>query len=327
MLTVVLLVALRLCLGCHFLYEGTWKIANADKFSAEPFLTQAKGPMAGMFYAMVYDIDGRARLRVELGKDGKPALDKNRLPIVRSPITMDQFDTMHKKLLGSYGLDDKQKDEAAGIRDLYKKGLQTYLNENSEDIAAYFLALDSLERRKAAGNQGVEFQKKRLWDDQMKLRWEVRVWLDYIEGVEAKYSDALRAVLNDEQRPVGPLPKRLARGDFVDFAVTYGLTAIGLCLILGLFTRPAAIGGGVFMFFVVLTQPAWPTIYPHAPPVAGHAPLINKDFIEMVVLFMLASTCAGRWGGLDFFVENYFVHACKSLRKQEKQDRAEGTKP
>jgi uncharacterized membrane protein YphA (DoxX/SURF4 family) len=160
----------------------------------------------------------------------------------------------------------------------------------------------------------------------MKLRKEVRVWLDHIEGIEAQYSDALPAVLTEEQRPGGPLPKEFARGDLIDFSVTYGLTAIGLCLILGLFTRPAAIGGGVFMFFVVLTQPAWPTIYPHAPPVTGHALLINKDFIEMVVLFMLASTCVGRWGGLDFFVENYIVNACKSLRKQEKQDRAEGTK-
>ena len=43
--TVVLLVALRLALGCHFLYEGVWKIGITMSSRAEPFLTQAKGPL------------------------------------------------------------------------------------------------------------------------------------------------------------------------------------------------------------------------------------------------------------------------------------------
>jgi len=312
MATVVLLVALRLCLGCHFLYEGVWKIKNADKFSAEPFLTQAKGPMAGMFYAMVPDIDGRERLKVVTNDDGMSRIE--------SPAIMDRWDGMHNQFAASYPLDDKQKKQAAAVRDMYKSGLNTYLLENTDDIVAYFKALDSLEARKAAGNAGTEYQKKLLWDDQMKLRKEVGAWLKIAEVMENQYSLALRDVLSEEQRPVGPLPKVADFGDFVDFAVTYGLTAIGLCLLLGLFTRPAAIGGGIFMFFVVLTQPAWPTIYPHAPPVTGHALLINKDFIEMVALFMLATTCVGRWGGLDFFVENCIVAKCKAMMKKDNSD-------
>jgi hypothetical protein len=45
LLTVVVLVGLRLALGCHFLYEGVWKITHADLFHAEPFLAEAKGPV------------------------------------------------------------------------------------------------------------------------------------------------------------------------------------------------------------------------------------------------------------------------------------------
>jgi hypothetical protein len=56
--TVVMLVVLRITIGCHFLYEGVWKFNHAE-FSAEPFLTQAKGPAAPLFYAMIPDIDGR----------------------------------------------------------------------------------------------------------------------------------------------------------------------------------------------------------------------------------------------------------------------------
>ena len=50
---VVMLVLLRVAIGWHFLYEGVWKISHADKFSAEPFLSQAKGPAAPLFYAML----------------------------------------------------------------------------------------------------------------------------------------------------------------------------------------------------------------------------------------------------------------------------------
>jgi hypothetical protein len=61
------------------------------------------------------------------------------------------------------------------------------------------------------------------------------------------------------------------------------------------------------MAFVVATQPSWPTIYPPSPPVVGHALLINKDFVEMIALLTLATTAAGRWGGLDFFIHRWFV--------------------
>ena len=73
---------------------------------------------------------------------------------------------------------------------------------------------------------------------------------------------------------------------------------------------------------MVLTQPAWPTIYPPDPPVVGHALLINKDFVEMIALFALAATAVGRWGGLDFFVENLILRLYRS--RKNKKDKQEG---
>ena len=75
----------------------------------------------------------------------------------------------------------------------------------------------------------------------------------------------------------------------INFAVTYGLTAIGVCLMLGFCTRLAALGGAAFMCFVVMTQPAFPGIYPPDPPVVGHALLVNKDFVEMLALLVIAT--------------------------------------
>jgi uncharacterized membrane protein YphA (DoxX/SURF4 family) len=79
-----------------------------------------------------------------------------------------------------------------------------------------------------------------------------------------------------------------------------------LCLVLGLCTRLAALGGAAFLVSVLLTQPPWPTIYPPAPEVVGHALVVDKNFVEMVALLALATTAVGRWGGLDYFLYHWF---------------------
>ena len=60
------------------------------------------------------------------------------------------------------------------------------------------------------------------------------------------------------------------------------------------------------MCFVVMTQPAWPGLWPLDLPVVGHAILVNKDFIEMLALLTIAAAGAGRWGGLDFFLCRFY---------------------
>ncbi len=88
-------------------------------------------------------------------------------------------------------------------------------------------------------------------------------------------------------------PLHWKRIEQLAFLLTWSLFGIGLCLMLGLFTRPAALAGAGFMLFVVLSQPSYPGVYPLDPPQLGHALLVNKDFVEMVALLVIASTCAG----------------------------------
>jgi uncharacterized membrane protein YphA (DoxX/SURF4 family) len=141
-----------------------------------------------------------------------------------------------------------------------------------------------------------------------------------------EYRLALWNLLDDDQKAKGMLPKLVTspqelpialpfaqtRSEALDMAVTYGLTAIGLCLMLGLCTRLAAIGGGVFLLFVVLTQPSWPTLYPPTPAVVGHALIVDKTFVEMVAIFLLATTSVGRWGGLDYFLYHWIGRPLES---------------
>ncbi|MBN2473895.1 MAG: DoxX family protein [Pirellulales bacterium] len=482
-----LMVLLRLGLGCHFFYEGVWKITHPE-FSAESFLTMAKGPAAWIFHGMIYDIDGRERLRIERGVAAEKLLadwrkvredslkrlvdpyvkrlkkydekaqkleEKNQTLIPADQATVaslerkirtltDQFDlatepilwkaedrledflkknktsilshfaapseerkspekvaawlaeisqieTEYLEAMTAYGQENKEaadginrsaralaskpvfgegasadglvtgnrlkspsKREVLSVSDLidaekfygpcrelkeatvrkfglnadqqaeaeklyrrYKDAFKTVLADNRDDIAVHFDALERFEKREAVGNNGAEHQKARRYDRKQELRKEVNVWLNGLEASKRGFQKGLAGILTEPQAARGSLPVPWTRVDLINLAVTYGLTAIGLCLLLGLFTRPAALGGGCFMISVVLTQPAWPTIYPHDPPVVGHALLINKDFIEMLALFMLATTAVGRWAGLDYFVENYVIHLWNKMANKK----------
>ena len=319
----VTLVALRLALGCHFLYEGIWKIEHRDEFSAKPFLTQAKGPLAGLFYAMVPDIDGRRRLRIETDADGKMKIPSDEI-YTRWLRIRDDFvefyrpaDTDDEKAVAAH---DELKREAERTCNLFRNRLKKFLEVNVEKIKAYFDALDRFENDEER-LQDAPFQKQRRWNRMMELRQEADVWIKDIEDQERALENTLYSLLDDGQKKLGSPsagwnPFTWNRMGQIDFAVTYGLTAIGLCLMLGLCTPPAALGGAGFMCFVVMTQPAFPGIYPPDSFIVGHALLVNKDFIEMLALLVIACTSAGRWGGLDFFLYRWFAARCR--RKERK---------
>lgn len=318
MAAVVMLVILRLTIGWHFLYEGVWKIANADKFTAEPFLSQAKGPAAPLFYAMLPDMDGRQRLPVTADEAGEK--------VVRGDVYLNAWQALKQRVVEDYKLGPEQEAAVEKLYERYEDSLADFLAVNQEDIIAYHESLDRFEADLAAGNNGAPFQKKRTWDRQMELRREVGRWLTDLDGMGEEYRLAIWDTLDDDQKSRGMLPKLVTspqelpvpvpfaqtRSDALDLSVTYGLTAIGLCLLVGLCTRLAALGGAVFLFFVLLTQPPWPTIYPPAPEVTGHSLIIDKNFVEMVALLALAATAVGRWGGLDYFLYHWLGRPLES---------------
>ena len=162
-------------------------------------------------------------------------------------------------------------------------------------------------------------EKKRIWEEQQKLRAEVKGWLSEMDQMGEHYQSALWDLLDEDQKARGPirapvseteasavpLPGVVTKSDLLDLGVTYGLAAIGLCLMIGFCSRLAALGGAGFLVFVLLTQPPWPTIYPPAPEVVGHALIVDKNFVEMMALLALAAMPVGRWAGLDLFLYRY----------------------
>ena len=84
----------------------------------------------------------------------------------------------------------------------------------------------------------------------------------------------------------------------VDFLNTWGLMAIGLGLILGLFTRWAAIAGTVLLAMYYLFLPPFIGMETAAPQ-EGNYLIVNKNLIEAVMLLLIAVSPAARTFGLD----------------------------
>src|SRR5262249_2256177 len=94
------------------------------------------------------------------------------------------------------------------------------------------------------------------------------------------FKDSLTKVLTQEQKELGPVAVARGKGliDRLDEVTPWMLTGIGVCLLLGLFSRLAAFAGAAFLLSTYLLVPAWPWL--PAPPIAeGTYLFVNKNVI------------------------------------------------
>ena len=94
----------------------------------------------------------------------------------------------------------------------------------------------------------------------------------------------------------------------MDILNTCGLIAIGLGLILGLFTGTASLAGFVLLLLYYLFSPPFIGMALGGP-VEGNYLIVNKTLIEAVVLLYLALTPLSRRFGLDMFRKKYHTQA------------------
>ncbi|MEX2119920.1 MAG: hypothetical protein WD847_10035 [Pirellulales bacterium] len=315
----MMLVLLRITIGWHFLYAGLWKLEHPE-FSSEGFLSQAKGPLADKFVKLVPDEDGRERL--------DPA---------RWGQHTERLDRYFEKFKEHYRPSDEQIASATAVLEAHKTQTSSYLDENREEIEEYLYELQRLDRaRQAAGkggeqkvkaereagqagttavSPGMPYVQERLWSKKAELKAQARTWLAELDRIYGLFKRDLDALLVGAQRETSPPVEPVRQIEKMDMLVTYSNIAIGACLIAGLFTRLAALGGGLFLLSIVLAQPDWPGLYPPPPPSTGRSLIVTKEFVEMMALFALATTRVGRWGGLDYFIHHLLVRPIFS-RKQ-----------
>jgi len=93
-------------------------------------------------------------------------------------------------------------------------------------------------------------------------------------------------------------PNLLANADLITM---WGLTLVGMLLILGLFTRLASLGGIGFIVLFYLCNPPF-VGYFYSIPTEGSYLIVNKNLVELCALVVILVTGSGRFAGLDRIV-------------------------
>jgi thiosulfate dehydrogenase [quinone] large subunit len=93
-------------------------------------------------------------------------------------------------------------------------------------------------------------------------------------------------------------PQMLDRANLITM---YGLTLVGVLLMLGLFTRLAALGGIAFVLLFYLCNPPF-VGYFYSIPTEGSYLIVNKNLVEVGALAVILATGSGRFAGLDRIV-------------------------
>ena len=106
--------------------------------------------------------------------------------------------------------------------------------------------------------------------------------------------------------------------EWIDWTTRWGVFLVGVCLLLGLFSRTACVVGAGFLSMFYLSMPPLPGL-PDNPRVEGTYLYINKNFIEMLALLTLATTASGRWVGIDGLL--YCLNPFRWGRSTPKQSR------
>ena len=285
------LVLLRLAIGIHFFQEGTGKLADSKPFSAG-FFGNAQGPLAPGFRSMVWDPDGR--LRLGLPQDNDPSFSGHAFKPDPNP-TLSHWEAYRDRVARHYGFDDKQTKVAERITKSVASRYQGLLRSKNDDIEEYYHQLirrDEYARRPERKLDSFKAHDARNQGDWMKLRGPI---LAAIDGMWKDLERQLNEIATDEQRQakgwlaIGRVGEQAVNADTVDKIIPYFDLAIGVCLIVGLLTRTAAILGGLFLLSVCASQ--WPG-YPGAAPIYYQA-------VEMLALFALAANGAGKWASVD----------------------------
>jgi uncharacterized membrane protein YphA (DoxX/SURF4 family) len=360
---------LRIVIGWHYFYEGIHKFDPASDFSSKGFLGIAKGPAAELFYWMLPDINGTQRLvigeidvEVKTVKDGAESVKTEK----RKTFTVYEkdWDTYYKKFLKEHKLDNvkaqksdnktpnetpkddatvkaNQKYEIESIYKNYLDSLRTGAELQEKDILASQASFARYKEKIKTIPNNTAYEKKRRWDEMMKYRNEAEKWIATLNNLtNALQSDLARIIdpqlagekgniITEPEKAWIPNPVVKSQMRLLDLSVMFGLSAIGICLMLGFCTRLASLGGIAFLVCVVLTTWPVPGYYPPLPSAVGNFLFVSKDVVELAGLLFLAIIGAGRWGGLDYYVWHccgkklfgkYFTGCCCNCCKTTKNE-------
>ena len=284
------IILLRVAIGWHFLTEGSEKYDSTgrgkDAFSAEIYLRNANGPLAPYFRELLPDVNGR------------DTLDLTKLKAAwREDVN---------RIADHFGFDEAQRSEASKRLDEAERWADHWFSdpENVEKREKYLHDLDKVQRtesdpqamsyRARAGLGGApEPGRRPPRADRPDRRARQGPARRRRQGATSEQVENARAPLLSRLAPrsssasdsdaikAAEAARPWTRLDWINFATTYGLIAIGICLILGFLTPLAALGAVAFLAMIYLSMPPWPGLPPN-PKTEGHYFIVSKNLIELI---------------------------------------------
>lgn len=118
----------------------------------------------------------------------------------------------------------------------------------------------------------------------------------------AGYLKQARGPFADLFKSLAAQPNLLASSDLITM---WGLSLVGVLLILGLFTRMASLGGIGFIVLFYLANPPF-VGYFYSIPSEGSYLIVNKNLVELCALVVILVTGSGRFAGLDVILHRLF---------------------
>lgn len=271
---VVALVALRFAIGWHFYVDGAKKLRDPD-FRSEYFLDSAVGPFRGVYHGMIPDPFGVERLDLD----------------ARRSYAQEMVTGLKSKL----GEEHEAIDPLQRLLADYLNWLDYFQSEYGAELLQHRREVQRYEQ--AIENPNVaEVPSGATWlvGKRGELRAAARPWIRDLDTMQQAFRDEVAAATGIEPtklpRPVDPGAK-----SWVDHSVSWTVFLVGVALMLGFLVRPAAMIGALFLVTVMLTQPFWVA--------DANVSYLSYQLVEIAGLLVLAAMGAGRFAGLDFFLE------------------------
>jgi uncharacterized membrane protein YphA (DoxX/SURF4 family) len=181
--------------------------------------------------------------------------------------------------------------------------LADFLDRYKTELVSHFATADRLDgfdrdgsnRRKVALHvESLRGQVDTIRSDRQK---QLAGWTSEVVSIWDSFEDQINSLAVDAQADKGrylihkPFDQENSKLKVVNKVIPWFDTIIGVLLILGLFSRLASGAAAIFLLSVIATQP---------PFVPGTTDTYYIA-IEMAACLVIFATCAGRFGGLDYF--------------------------
>lgn len=197
----------------------------------------------------------------------------------------------------------EQPQRAKEIYESHKQELLSWLAANRTEILEFF---GTAQRIEGFQRDGEHWRETALEVDSLRSQRDAiltargqkaRGWKAEIDAIWDSFESQINGLAVDKQTTLAalkvhrPFQQDQSRLQWVNRIVPWFDLTVGILLVLGLFTRTAALLGAGFLVSVVLAQPPW---------IPGAAST-QYQIVELAAMLLLAVSVAGQIAGLDFF--------------------------